>query len=157
MSKSGQGANAYRTLGDLQKTNITRTDHSSRTFIGCFNDLRLICIDLCLRKKIQNLARPKSAKTSKRVAAPVLLTSQMLLSLSKSDGQPTLSQSFNNSSSMTDPLRRVRTLVAIDIRVRLTSLSITSVAAVPTPRVPDGLLQFGFQPPVSRTGLSRVF
>jgi hypothetical protein len=71
-SPSSQGADAYPSLGHSPKSNITRTEHSRASFIGCSNDLQLICIALCLTTKIHHLRRAQTAKTARAVTALVV-------------------------------------------------------------------------------------
>jgi hypothetical protein len=71
-SPSSQGADAYLSLGHRPKSNITRTEHSRASFIGCLNALQLICIALCLTTKIHHLRRAQTARTAKRVTALVV-------------------------------------------------------------------------------------
>jgi hypothetical protein len=66
-SPSSQGADAYPSLGHSPKSNITRTEHSRASFIGCLNALQLICIALCLTTKIHHLRRAQTARTAERV------------------------------------------------------------------------------------------
>jgi hypothetical protein len=71
-SSSSRGADAYPSLGHSPKSNITRTEHSRASFMGCLNALQLICIALCLTTKIHHLRRAQTTRTAKRVTALVV-------------------------------------------------------------------------------------